>query len=102
MRIGHESEGDSATGTAPGPGTARSAIDFQRYRKLRRFVRQVFVHVMWWDVLLNAPGLRRFRRPATARWARIARRYRALATEMGGVLIKIGQFFSVRVDLLPP
>ncbi len=77
-------------------------IDFQRYRKLRRFVRQVFVHVMWWDVLLNAPGLRRLRRPATARWARIARRYRALATEMGGVLIKIGQFFSVRVDLLPP
>jgi predicted unusual protein kinase regulating ubiquinone biosynthesis (AarF/ABC1/UbiB family) len=77
-------------------------IDFQRYRKLRRFVRQVFVHVMWWDVLLNAPGLRRFRRPAVDRWARIARRYRALAAEMGGVLIKIGQFFSVRVDLLPP
>lgn len=77
-------------------------IDFQRYRKLRRFVRQVFIHVMWWDVLLNAPWLRRFRRPAVDRWAEIARRYRALAAEMGGVLIKIGQFFSVRVDLLPP
>ena len=77
-------------------------IDFQRYRKLRRFVRQVFIHVMWWDVLLNAPWLRRFRRPAVDRWAQIARRYRALAAEMGGVLIKIGQFFSVRVDLLPP
>jgi predicted unusual protein kinase regulating ubiquinone biosynthesis (AarF/ABC1/UbiB family) len=77
-------------------------IDFQRYRKLRRFVRQVFIHVMWWDVLLNAPGLRRFRRPAVDRWARLARRYRALAAEMGGVLIKIGQFFSVRVDILPP
>src|SRR6185436_9960558 len=63
---------------------------------------QVFVHVMWWDVLLNAPGLRRFRRPATDRWARIARRYRHLASEMGGVLIKIGQFLSVRVDILPP
>lgn len=77
-------------------------IDFQRYRKLRRFVRQVFLHVMWWDVLLNAPGLRRFRRPALDRWVGIAKRYRALAAEMGGVLIKIGQFFSVRVDLLPP
>lgn len=77
-------------------------IDFQRYRKLRRFVRQVFIHVMWWDVLLNVPGLRRFRRPALARWAGIARRYRALAAEMGGVLIKLGQFFSVRVDILPP
>jgi predicted unusual protein kinase regulating ubiquinone biosynthesis (AarF/ABC1/UbiB family) len=81
---------------------ATGRIDFQRYRKLRRFVRQVFIHVMWWDVLLNAPGLRRFRRPAVDRWVRIARRYRALAAEMGGVLIKIGQFFSVRVDLLPP
>jgi predicted unusual protein kinase regulating ubiquinone biosynthesis (AarF/ABC1/UbiB family) len=77
-------------------------IDFQRYRKLRRFVRQVFIHVMWWDVLLNVPGLRRFRRPAIDRWTEIARRYRALAAEMGGVLIKLGQFFSVRVDLLPP
>jgi len=77
-------------------------IDFKRYRKVRRFVTSVFIHVMWWDVVLNVPGLRRFRRPATARWARIARRYRALASEMGGVLIKLGQFFSVRVDLLPP
>jgi predicted unusual protein kinase regulating ubiquinone biosynthesis (AarF/ABC1/UbiB family) len=77
-------------------------IDFERYRKVRRFVTGVFIHVMWWDVVLNVPGLRRFRRPATARWARIARRYRALASEMGGVLIKLGQFFSVRVDLLPP
>ena len=77
-------------------------IDFQRYRKLRRFVQQVFLHVLWWDVVLNAPWLRRFRRPAVERWAEIARRYRALASEMGGVLIKIGQFFSVRVDLLPP
>jgi predicted unusual protein kinase regulating ubiquinone biosynthesis (AarF/ABC1/UbiB family) len=77
-------------------------IDFQRYRKVRRFVTGVFIHVMWWDVVLNVPGLRRFRIPAVARWSRIARRYRALASEMGGVLIKLGQFFSVRVDLLPP
>jgi predicted unusual protein kinase regulating ubiquinone biosynthesis (AarF/ABC1/UbiB family) len=77
-------------------------IDFQRYRKVRRFFTSVFIHVMWWDVLLNVPGLRRFRLPAVSRWSRIARRYRALASEMGGVLIKLGQFFSVRVDLLPP
>jgi len=77
-------------------------IDFQRYRKVRRFVTGVFLHVMWWDVVLNVPGLRRFRIPAVSRWSRIARRYRALASEMGGVLIKLGQFFSVRVDLLPP
>ena len=77
-------------------------IDFRRYRKVRRFVARTFLHVLWWDIFLNVPALRRFRPPATARWARIARRYRDLAAGMGGVLIKLGQFLSVRVDLLPP
>ena len=77
-------------------------IDFRRYRKVRRFVTRTFLHVLWWDMFLNVPGLRRFRPPAIGRWTRIARRYRHLAGEMGGVLIKLGQFLSVRVDLLPP
>lgn len=77
-------------------------IDFRRYRKVRRFVARTFLHVLWWDMFLNVPGLRRFRPPAVGRWARIARRYRDLAGDMGGVLIKLGQFLSVRVDLLPP
>lgn len=76
-------------------------IDFRRYRKLRRFVARTFLHVLWWDVLLAWPPLARFRRPAAVRWRLIARRYRGLAIEMGGVLIKLGQFLSVRVDLLP-
>ncbi|HYX23189.1 MAG TPA: AarF/UbiB family protein, partial [Thermoanaerobaculia bacterium] len=78
-----------------------AGIDFRRYRKVRRFVTRVFLHVVWWDVVLNAPVLRRFRRPALERYREIARRYRTLAAEMGGVLIKIGQFLSTRVDLLP-
>ncbi|MEA2691758.1 MAG: hypothetical protein QOJ16_1145 [Acidobacteriota bacterium] len=76
-------------------------IDFKRYRKVRRFVTRTFLHFLWWDVLFAYPGLARFRRPAVERWRLIARRYRALAGEMGGVLIKLGQFLSVRVDLLP-
>jgi predicted unusual protein kinase regulating ubiquinone biosynthesis (AarF/ABC1/UbiB family) len=32
---------------------------------------------------------------------RFAREFRALAIELGGVLIKLGQFLSARVDLLP-
>lgn len=78
-----------------------AGIDFRRYRKVRRFVARTFVHVFWWDVILNAPGLRRLRRPPIERYRDIARRYRALATEMGGVLIKLGQFLSTRVDILP-
>ncbi len=79
-----------------------AGIDFRRYRKVRRFVTRIFLHVFWWDVLLNAPGLRRLRRPPIERYQAIARRYRTLATEMGGVLIKLGQFLSTRVDILPP
>ena len=79
-----------------------AGIDFRRYRKLRRFVTRVFIQVVWWDVVLNVPGLRRFRRPPLLRYQAIARRYRALAGEMGGVLIKLGQFLSTRVDILPP
>lgn len=86
----------------PLPPISPVRIDFRRYRKVRRFVTRTFIHVLWWDILLNVPGLRRFRPPAAGRWARIARRYRSLAGEMGGVLIKIGQFLSVRVDILPP
>lgn len=84
------------------PPMTTAGIDFRRYRKARRFVIRIFLHVLWWDVVLNVPGLRRFRRPAAERWQQIARRYRALASEMGGVLIKLGQFFSTRVDILPP
>ncbi|HEX9669393.1 MAG TPA: AarF/UbiB family protein [Thermoanaerobaculia bacterium] len=83
------------------PPSPPARIDFRRYRKLRRFVASVFLHALWWDLLLNRPGLEAFRPPAIVRWRRIARRYRALAVEMGGVLIKLGQFLSVRVDLLP-
>ena len=79
-----------------------AGIDFRRYRKVRRFVARTFIHVFWWDVILNAPGLRRLRRSPIERYQVIARRYRALATEMGGVLIKLGQFLSTRVDILPP
>jgi len=78
-----------------------TGIDFRRYRKVRRFVTRTFVQVFWWDALLNVPGLRRLRRPPLERYRAIAKRYRALATEMGGVLIKLGQFLSTRVDILP-
>jgi predicted unusual protein kinase regulating ubiquinone biosynthesis (AarF/ABC1/UbiB family) len=79
-----------------------TGIDFRRYRRVRRFVASVFLQVVWWDVVLNVPGLRRFRRPPLVRYQEIARRYRTLAGGMGGVLIKLGQFLSTRVDILPP
>ncbi len=84
------------------PPTTVKKIDLQRYRKVRWFFAKAFLHVIWWDIVLNRPLLRWFRTPPLPRWQKIARHYRALAVEMGGVLIKLGQFLSIRVDILPP
>jgi predicted unusual protein kinase regulating ubiquinone biosynthesis (AarF/ABC1/UbiB family) len=42
-----------------------------------------------------------FARHPLIRWQKLARDYRCIAVEMGGVLIKLGQFLSIRVDILP-
>ncbi|MCK6629130.1 MAG: AarF/UbiB family protein [Anaerolineae bacterium] len=86
----------------PGEALPDSAkINWQRYRKVRWFFAKAFLQVIWWDIVLNRPGLRWLRTPRLPRWQKIARNYRALAVEMGGVLIKLGQFLSIRVDILP-
>lgn len=85
------------------PGLAGPAkIDWARYRKVRWFFAMAFLQVIWWDIVLNRPLLRWLRTPPLPRWQKIARRFRFLAVEMGGVLIKLGQFLSIRVDILPP
>jgi predicted unusual protein kinase regulating ubiquinone biosynthesis (AarF/ABC1/UbiB family) len=54
-----------------------------------------------WDIV-RVIGLSRIaRRTAPARYRGIARRYRRLAARLGGVWIKVGQFLSARVDVLP-
>ncbi len=80
---------------------ASAKIDRARYRRVRSFFAGVLLHALWWDGILNRPLLRRLRPPALKRWRKIASRYRKLAIEMGGVLIKLGQFLSTRVDILP-
>ncbi|MBI1880267.1 MAG: AarF/ABC1/UbiB kinase family protein [Chloroflexi bacterium] len=76
-------------------------IDLKRYHKVRWFFAKAFLHVIWWDIVLNRPVLKWLRTPPLPRWQKIARSYRGLAVEMGGVLIKLGQFLSIRVDILP-
>ncbi len=86
------------------PGAAKSdtaKIDWKRYQKVRWFFAKAFLHVIWWDIVLNRPLLRWLRTPPLPRWQKIARNFRTLAVEMGGVLIKLGQFLSIRVDILP-
>ncbi len=73
-----------------------------RYRRIMRFFARVMVSVLVWDVLLPRVGLGIVsRRTRPSRMRRIAVGYRALASRMGGVLIKVGQFLSSRLDVMP-
>jgi predicted unusual protein kinase regulating ubiquinone biosynthesis (AarF/ABC1/UbiB family) len=84
--------------------TSTSDLPFYRGRYLRvvRYFAGVLAHFVLWQIILRHLLGRSFvERSASQRWQRIARRYRALAVEEGGLLIKLGQFLSVRVDVLP-
>lgn len=73
-----------------------------RYRRIEFFFARVIATIAFWDLLLPRLGLGRIaKRTRSARLRRIASRYRALANELGGLLIKVGQFLSARVDVLP-
>ena len=73
----------------------------KRFQRVRLFFFRVLMYVMWHDLVLNRPILRLFRTDPIPRWTKLAATYREIAIEMGGVLIKLGQFLSVRVDILP-
>ena len=74
-----------------------------RYRRIIFFFARMLLSIIYWDLVLPRLGMRKLslkNRPERLR--RIAIAYRALAIQMGGVLIKVGQFLSSRVDVLPP
>ncbi|MEZ4727858.1 MAG: AarF/UbiB family protein [Caldilineaceae bacterium] len=77
--------------------------DRRRYRRILRFFAGVIAHLILLDLVLGRLPLIRqqIRASRSTRLQQMARRFRTLAVEMGGVLIKLGQFLSARVDVLP-
>jgi predicted unusual protein kinase regulating ubiquinone biosynthesis (AarF/ABC1/UbiB family) len=74
-----------------------------RYRRILLFFSGAIVRLIVWEWLLPRMGCRPLvERTRSSRLHQVAARFRALAIEMGGVLIKVGQFLSSRVDVLPP
>ncbi|MFB9733401.1 ABC1 kinase family protein [Ornithinimicrobium kibberense] len=74
-----------------------------RYRRIVLFFARVTAGFIWWELVLPRLGLRRLAvRTRTERGRRAAVRFRALAVSMGGLMIKVGQFLSARLDVLPP
>ncbi len=73
-----------------------------RYRRIILFFAGILVSEIFWDLILPRIGFSKWsNRTRSERIRKIAVRYRTLAVQMGGVLIKVGQFLSARVDVLP-
>src|SRR5512138_2346223 len=73
-----------------------------RYRRIMSFFASAVVSLAWWELVLPRLGLKVLsRRTRSRRYREIAARFRDLAIRMGGVMIKLGQFLSARLDVLP-
>jgi len=74
-----------------------------RYWRIVFFFGRVTAGFIFWEILLRRIGLGRLaKRNRAERNRATAVRFRALAIRMGGLMIKVGQFLSARLDILPP
>lgn len=74
-----------------------------RYRRILRFAALHLAQVWWFELFLPRLGLGRLSAPGRSRrMQRLAQRFHALAVDLGGLMIKVGQYLSSRLDVLPP
>jgi predicted unusual protein kinase regulating ubiquinone biosynthesis (AarF/ABC1/UbiB family) len=74
-----------------------------RYRRILRFAAWNLAVTWWFELFLPRIGLgRTAARTRSRRMRRFAQRFHDLAVELGGLMIKVGQFLSSRLDILPP
>src|SRR5574341_146719 len=82
---------------------ASARVDRRRYRRVLRFFAGVTIHLLLWEIVLRRLlGRSAVARSRPRRLRSFARSFRKLAVEMGGVMIKLGQFVSARVYVIPP
>lgn len=73
-----------------------------RYWRIVFFFARVTASFILWEIVGRRVGLGRLAaRTRAGRSRRTAVRFRALAVSMGGLMIKVGQFLSARLDVLP-
>ncbi len=84
----------------PAPPAARHRA---RYRRIVSFAAREFLKIWWYELVLPRFGMTALAdRTRAARMQRFARRFHDLAVGLGGLMIKVGQFMSSRLDVLPP
>jgi len=73
-----------------------------RYRYIMAFFARAVASFIYWELVLPRLGLRGLtRRTRSNRYKQLAAHFRAMTIRMGGVMIKVGQFLSSRLDVLP-
>ena len=73
-----------------------------RYRYIMAFFVRAIAGFIYWEIVLPRLGMRGLsRRTRSSRYRQLAARFRIMAIHMGGVMIKVGQFLSSRLDVLP-
>jgi predicted unusual protein kinase regulating ubiquinone biosynthesis (AarF/ABC1/UbiB family) len=73
-----------------------------RYRRITFFFARVIASLITWELILPRLGMRQWSlKTRPGRLKKTAVDFRALAIQMGGVMIKVGQFLSTRADVLP-
>lgn len=73
-----------------------------RYRRIMRFASFALIETWWFELVLPQLGLGRWAaKSRIKRFQRLARKFAALAADLGGLMIKVGQFLSSRLDILP-
>lgn len=101
----------AAPSTIPGMGSRTAAArdprpapgHRARYRRILNFAAREFLKVWWYELVLPRLGMTSVaERTRGPRMQKFARRFHVLAVELGGLMIKVGQFMSSRLDVLPP
>lgn len=96
------------TSVRPGAGEqagaeAAAGDTRRRYRRILRFAGWNLAVTWWYELFLPRIGLARVaERTRSRRMQRFAQRFHVLAVDLGGLMIKVGQFMSSRLDVLPP
>lgn len=73
-----------------------------RYLRIIFFFLRVLLGFIFWEIILARIGFRAItRKTRSIRLRKIASQFRNLAIRMGGVMIKVGQFLSSRLDVMP-
>ena len=98
------SSNQNSTSSPPSPPASRRPPRRLRSRARRSlwFGAKMIGGFIWWEVILTRIlGQARVDAGRMNRFVALARSFRVLALDLGGVWIKLGQFLSSRVDIIP-